>query len=401
LLKDRVGALAAARAELAELRDRGAALDREIETISREAPARGVEAMPASHAPVVMTLELNPGVQVRVLDGERIGAAAGRSVTVRGDRGVSVKIVGVGTVRAAHAADDANGTRAASASSDARAARARGALEQIARSRESCNARLERLESDGRTDDARADELHRALLEHDAATARLREIDAQLTTETRDPVAMVTDLEARLASAEERVRSTLAVEKREEGRLADLADKGTWSSLVRAQEDADRIDAEYAREKTRADAIRALHRTVADCRAAALADVGAPIERAATRIVRRIAGANIGVVRVGASFEPDCVSPEIANELRVGIDQLSGGEREQVQLATRLALADVVAHDERHLVVLDDVLVATDQPRLSRVQQVLEELSARLQILVLTCHPERWRSLTAARFLEL
>jgi uncharacterized protein YhaN len=88
-------------------------------------------------------------------------------------------------------------------------------------------------------------------------------------------------------------------------------------------------------------------------------------------------------------------------EESVSVDQISGGEREQVYLATRLALAEVLAQGERQLVVLDDVLAATDAGRLARVMDVLEEAALRLQLLILTCHPERYRGLEGASFIDL
>lgn len=52
-------------------------------------------------------------------------------------------------------------------------------------------------------------------------------------------------------------------------------------------------------------------------------------------------------------------------------DQISGGEREQVYFAVRMALADVAFADERQLVVLDDVFTYTT--RLARIATVLDE----------------------------
>ena len=49
------------------------------------------------------------------------------------------------------------------------------------------------------------------------------------------------------------------------------------------------------------------------------------------------------------------------------IERVRGRECEQIYLATRLVLADVLARDERQLVALDDVLTATDTGRLARV----------------------------------
>jgi uncharacterized protein YhaN len=85
----------------------------------------------------------------------------------------------------------------------------------------------------------------------------------------------------------------------------------------------------------------------------------------------------------------------------VAVGQLSGGEKEQIHLVTRLALADVLAKDERQLVVFDDILTFTDAGRLARVLKLLEEAAQRLQVLVLTCHPERYRGLGSAQFMDL
>jgi uncharacterized protein YhaN len=94
------------------------------------------------------------------------------------------------------------------------------------------------------------------------------------------------------------------------------------------------------------------------------------------------------------------VVPEVAGQA-VTLDNLSGGEQEQLYLATRLALAEVLGKEERQLVVLDDVLTATDAGRLARVVNVLEEAAQHLQVLILTCHPERYRGLKQAVFFDL
>ena len=83
------------------------------------------------------------------------------------------------------------------------------------------------------------------------------------------------------------------------------------------------------------------------------------------------------------------------------LDNLSGGEQEHLSLATRLALAEVLGREERQLVVLDDVLTATDAGRLAKVMNVLEEAAQHLQVLILTCHPERYRGLKRATFFDL
>ena len=170
----------------------------------------------------------------------------------------------------------------------------------------------------------------------------------------------------RSPAAGEVASKALAEESREEGRLEGLSAQGPYSALARTEEEVVRLRRELAAEELRVAAVKLLRDSVAECRSAALAAVAAPVESAATRMLQRIAGSRLGRVQLGDTFEPGHVLPELA-EGSVSVGQVSGGEREQIYLATRLALADVLARGERQLVVLDDVLTATDTGRLARV----------------------------------
>ncbi|MFA7345412.1 MAG: hypothetical protein WC003_14010, partial [Terrimicrobiaceae bacterium] len=72
-------------------------------------------------------------------------------------------------------------------------------------------------------------------------------------------------------------------------------------------------------------------------------------------------------------------------------DQLSQGAKEQLLLCLRLAVAQELASDEPQVLILDDVLVNTDPIRQERILDVLGTQAERLQILILTCHPDRYR----------
>ena len=83
-----------------------------------------------------------------------------------------------------------------------------------------------------------------------------------------------------------------------------------------------------------------------------------------------------------------------ADEL-VAFDDLSQGAKEQLLLCLRLAVAEELAAAPgggRQSLILDDVLVNTDAVRQARVLDVLSGAAAGgLQILVCTCHPDRYR----------
>lgn len=78
-----------------------------------------------------------------------------------------------------------------------------------------------------------------------------------------------------------------------------------------------------------------------------------------------------------------------------GFDQLSQGAKEQLLLCLRLAVAQELATEEPQVLILDDVLVNTDPVRQERILDVLGAQAERLQILILTCHPDRYRGVGA------
>lgn len=75
---------------------------------------------------------------------------------------------------------------------------------------------------------------------------------------------------------------------------------------------------------------------------------------------------------------------------------LSQGAKEQLLLCLRIAVAQELASAEPQVLILDDVLVNTDRVRQERILDVLSALSSRLQIVVLTCHAERYRGVGRA-----
>lgn len=74
-------------------------------------------------------------------------------------------------------------------------------------------------------------------------------------------------------------------------------------------------------------------------------------------------------------------------------EQLSQGAREQLLLALRAAVALELAKDGPQILILDDVLVNTDATRQENVLDFVGNVAERVQVLVVTCHGERYRGL--------
>ena len=259
---------------------------------------------------------------------------------------------------------------------------------------------LDEAQSDGLDDIQRKRKLRQARTGVDRLSETLEEAGEALAKYDSDPREDLDGLEQQLEAQESGERTLLEQEKKQEGRLRELSASEPYAALARAEENLAQLQGEFQREQVRVDAIRLLHEMVSELRSEAIATVGRPVEERASHIFHRIAGRRLGPIRLTEHFDPVSVLPESTGD-SVDLADLSGGEREQLHLAVRLALADVLGREERQLLVLDDVLTATDTPRLARVHRILEEAAEAHQIMILTCHPERYRGLKDAEFVDL
>ena len=75
---------------------------------------------------------------------------------------------------------------------------------------------------------------------------------------------------------------------------------------------------------------------------------------------------------------------------------LSAGTMDQVYLAARLALADLVSEEKNSILILDDPFASYDEKRLKNAMKVLRDLSENHQILLLTSqdHYDEWADST-------
>jgi len=265
---------------------------------------------------------------------------------------------------------------------------------------EAAQGRLKELTKDGQSDEARTQSRQESLMAWEAAKTKAKDCETKLNDIPGDPQKDLQKLERQLKALEEAEAKARDDENKAEGRLQTLATEGAYSKLVACEEKLADLDARIRRERLRMDATKLLYDTVTSCKAAIVAAVAAPVERTATNMLGRIAGPRLGTVQFTENFVPVGVRPEIIRE-PVDLNNLSGGEQEQLFLITRLALGQVLAKEERQLVVLDDVLNATDTGRLARVLTLLEESADHLQIVILTCHPERYKALEEAKFFDL
>jgi len=262
---------------------------------------------------------------------------------------------------------------------------------------------VEILVGSGLTDEQRKAALDAAALDYDAARAKLDEVESKLRTYPTDPAARMELIDRQLTQLDRQTRDIEEESVRAETRIVDLGTRSPHDQLATVDETLAITAAKLERERRRMDAIKLLYAVVTGARAELLESVAAPVAKSATDFLSQICGTTIAGIRLSPRFQPEEVVPAALSACDDGVelDRLSGGEKEQVYLCTRLAVAKEIARMERQFCVFDDVLTFTDSTRLRRVCELLTRAAAEVQIIILTCHPERFRAILDARLIDL
>jgi recombinational DNA repair ATPase RecF len=162
------------------------------------------------------------------------------------------------------------------------------------------------------------------------------------------------------------------------------------AELIRAKARQALAAEEQAREKRHADAIALLHRLFSESQTAISESVTQPIADRVGDYLECLFGRG---VRVDLDLND-------ANDTKIKLtrpgtpsfsfESLSGGAKEQVAAAVRLATAEILAtnHQGSLPIVFDDAFAYADKERIEALQSMLYLASRRgLQVLVLTCTP--------------
>ena len=259
---------------------------------------------------------------------------------------------------------------------------------------------LGRLTADGLSDEDRQQQLDEAAMQWRAAKKELESLEKKLAEFGSDPRPEQAVLESQVQAVRQKGADANKNLHTAEGNLQHIVAEAPYSALAADEERMARMQDEIARERLRLDAIRLLHETLARRKREIVESLVGPVCKRAEQTLGRIAGSRFERLAMNENFELNGIVPRNADG-PVSLDQLSGGEREQVYFAVRLALADIAFGGQRQLVVLDDVFTFTDTARLARIVSILQEAAERFQIVLLTCHPERYRGLPSAKFFDL
>lgn len=155
---------------------------------------------------------------------------------------------------------------------------------------------------------------------------------------------------------------------------------------------------QYASEQRRAQAIAKLHHLFCSSREAIDRSLVEPLSDRIAGYLQCLfgAGAEIRMNLNDSGIEGiELIRPGYP---AFGFSTLSGGAKEQVAAATRLALAEILAadHDGCLPVLFDDAFAYTDPLRVQTLQRMLDLAATRgLQMIILTCTPTDYSSFGA------
>jgi DNA repair exonuclease SbcCD ATPase subunit len=194
-----------------------------------------------------------------------------------------------------------------------------------------------------------------------------------------------------------------AREKQAEARGLLLPSGSSDLHDVKAQADArlDLAERRYAEVQRRSRAIELLC-NVSEKRRQILSEaIAAPLRK---KVAEYLDELHDGLSRIEVTVTKDGiedlrVARPVTGGLSFTFEALSGGTKEQVADACRLAMAEILAGEETCLpMVFDDAFVNSDPDRIQGVLRVLELGAKRgLQIIVLSCNPHDYGLLGASR----
>jgi exonuclease SbcC len=183
------------------------------------------------------------------------------------------------------------------------------------------------------------------------------------------------------------------------GALQQSEGEGLYSKLAVAEEKVAFQESKYETALISANSVKLLRDTLSQCRQEAMESVFAPVNQRVSQKFQHIAGGQYGEISFNNQFMPETIAVQ-SRDTQVNPDMLSYGTQEQLNIIVRVILGEILAENEkqRQLVVLDDPLAHTDSNRHNAMLELLNEATDRLQLIILTCHPETYQMLNAKGF---
>lgn len=281
-----------------------------------------------------------------------------------------------------------------------RRAKVENRLIELETSQKFVHEALEEVRSDGLSDEERVSRKDKLAAELAIAQSALKGLESEIEEKEVRPLAR---FEAAGRALEEH-RGELSSMKEERGRLQgalnELVEAGDYTELAKLEESFGELERRRRKLRIDADAVALLVDLLGHHQRRLVEAMAAPVRERVDDNFRRLVGPRYGGVEFDEALQLSKVKVEGVEECQ-SIDCLSHGTREQLGMLVRLALADVMAGEDRLPVILDDPLAHADSARRRVALEILQEATKNLQVIVLTCHPEDYAGLKDTNKIEL
>jgi len=248
--------------------------------------------------------------------------------------------------------------------------------------------------------------LDRELAQLELERAKASSVIAQLeqSIAAGDPDALALDLRRFSESATQAGAQAQAREARRDLLAAQLSEAGAAGleeALQQARAEEQRWTRREAALQKRATALAWLVSQITMRRQALTDRLQAPLKERMNHYLKTLLpGANL---ELGADLQPESLLPKQRQASHTTalehepVTEQSFGTREQLSLLARLAYADLLAQaNKASFLVLDDGLLNADDVRFEQVKRMLYDAGQRHQILIFSCHPDRWSGIGVA-----
>lgn len=233
----------------------------------------------------------------------------------------------------------------------------------------------------GRTIEQIEDARTKLNLERDAAAHKLKTAEMQTAAmkpeEYQALIARIQELQNDIAQKEAEVQQLRVVA--EDRRADPEALRVLQERRAAAQQSLERLE-----EKR--DALQLAEELLQQARRETMSRAVEHLEPCMSQLLAPLTGGHYTVVKVKEdTLEPEVISPEKKEALDT-TREASCATREQIFLAARLALTELLWPQEPPPILLDDPLVNFDANRHEAAVTILRRLAQRAQVIVFTCH---------------
>lgn len=207
------------------------------------------------------------------------------------------------------------------------------------------------------------------------------------------------ELEGEVEKLDEQLRALDGKINRLQGRIGDTAD-GLHERIRSKKEEIEKVKRQLESHKKETRSHELLRLALKEAKERTSREYLEPIKEKVVPWVREMTGNRYESVNFNTDLKPDSMVRDRRNA-EAGKGELSFGTREQLSFLTRLAMAEVIAGEERIPVIFDDSLVNTDSQRMKYARRFLKEAAESCQIILFTCHGDDYRWGGEANEIEL